>query len=141
MRIFNTTMLIILFAVILLLSYLNVGETAKFTYWPGKTADPLPLAFLIPAAIGCGIVYAGILSIAEQLRLRFIIRQMKKNVKSLEDEIRALREEARRAALAQEPKVPGALKEWGTAEREAGEPAEEEPDESDEAVDRESKPE
>jgi uncharacterized integral membrane protein len=103
MKIFSTIMLIILFAFLLYLTYMNIDVKVNFRYWSGQTIENMPLAFLLPAAVVIGILYAGIIGIVEQLRLRLAIRQLKREKERLQDELRNWKQQAVRAGTVEAP--------------------------------------
>jgi len=90
MNILRALIIIILFFALLILAVLNSGESVSLNlYW--RTLPDIPLIFIILASLLVGVIIAGIIGLAENMRLRLTQRQLRQEIKRLEEEVNSLR--------------------------------------------------
>lgn len=70
---------------------LNVDARVSITYLPGATVRSVPVFVVILGAMFAGVVMAGLVSLADQLRLRRRQRELEREVADLRRELRELR--------------------------------------------------
>ncbi|MCD6452328.1 MAG: DUF1049 domain-containing protein [Acidobacteria bacterium] len=91
MNIFKLVLAVILFFGLLALAILNSEETVSSInlYW--KTLKDVPLIFVVLTSILVGIIIAGVIGIAEHIKLKLRLSALKKRISSLEEELNSLR--------------------------------------------------
>ena len=90
MNILRAIIIIILFFALLILAVLNSEESVSMNfYW--RTLRDVPLIFVIFASLLVGVIIAGIIGLAENMRLRMTQRQLRREIKRLEEEVNSLR--------------------------------------------------
>lgn len=73
------------------LAYLNVEERVNVTFYPGTVLEGVPVFLVILGSIFVGVLIAGVIGAVEQIRHRFRERDMSRQLKELEAELRELR--------------------------------------------------
>lgn len=90
MNILRAVIIIILFFALLILAVLNSKESVSLDlYW--RTIPDIPLIFIIFASLLVGVIIAGIIGLAENMRLRLTQRRLRQEIKRLEEEVNSLR--------------------------------------------------
>jgi len=90
MNILRAIIIIVLFFILLILAVLNSEESVSLNlYW--RTFPDIPLIFIIFASLLVGVIIAGIIGLAENMKLRMTQRQLKGEIKRLEEEVNSLR--------------------------------------------------
>jgi uncharacterized integral membrane protein len=87
------TLLVILFLSLILLCFLYLNQgLVTITYYPGggHQTPPVPLFAVIMLAVIAGVLMAGMIGFAEQLRLRFRLRQAQRASARLEKRLQDL---------------------------------------------------
>jgi uncharacterized integral membrane protein len=92
MRIVAAFILLVFSLLLLCFLFLN-QERVTVTFFPGEKyrTQPLPLFVVIMCSVIFGLVMAGLLSFAEQVRLRMRTGRLARQVSRLEKELAALR--------------------------------------------------
>ncbi len=90
MNILRTIIIIVLFFALLILAVLNLEESVSLNlYW--HTLTDIPLIFIIFTSLLVGVIIAGLTGLAENIRLRLTQRQLRREIKRLEEEVNSLR--------------------------------------------------
>lgn len=70
---------------------LNADARVSITYLPGATLRSVPVFVVILGSMFAGVVVAGLVSLADQVRLRRRQRQLERELADLRRELRKLR--------------------------------------------------
>jgi len=114
-------LLIIVLTLVLVVSLLgftleNLGTSTDVTVWRTKHQD-VPLYLLAVLAVFAGIVYAGVIAVAEGAHIRLANRRLARDVRKLETEINFLRTEPPSASRREPDELPGPPAPPGAAAR------------------------
>jgi uncharacterized integral membrane protein len=90
MKTVSNIMKIVIIAAILILAYLNM-QSVEFRYFFTKEPIKVPLIIVFFGGVFIGIVIAGLISFANNLKLKREINQLKKKNLEKENEIKRLR--------------------------------------------------
>jgi hypothetical protein len=104
-------LLIIVLTLVLVVSLLglaleNLGTRADVTMWQTTYRD-VPLYLITVLAVVAGIVYAGVIAVAEGAHIRLANRRLAREVRKLETEINFLRTEPPSASRREPDELPG----------------------------------
>jgi len=90
MNILRALIIIVLFFALVILAVLNSEESVSLNlYW--HTLMDIPLIFVIFASVLVGVLIAAVIGLAENVRLRLTRRQLRREIKRLEEEVNSLR--------------------------------------------------
>jgi len=105
MKLIKIILVLILFAFLLIVAHLNQNPV-EVGYFYGKHLYNVPLFAVIFASILAGMVIAGLISISDQLKKKFTIRQLNQKIGRLEGEIKSLRSMQISEGFEAEPEKP-----------------------------------
>ena len=77
--------------VLVALAYWNVNQSVDVTFYPGTVLEDIPVFLVILGSIFLGVLIAGVIGAFEQIRHRMRERDLSRQLRELEAEVRELR--------------------------------------------------